>query len=497
MKNISDRISRNEIFKPWSGLLISFLCVLLLQLFVSFQPFDDAFITYRYARNISRGFGFVYNQGENVLGTTTPFFTLLLSLIAFITRPEYIPKASYFISIVADAVNVWLIFLLGKAIFKNKWIALLSSAVFLLQPFRINVSNGGMETSLFITSLLFTYYQYVLGERSLLTSFGAALTFLIRPDAVLALLPIYVDWFFHDWRTSLKAGLLTLFLVSPWLIWSTHYFGSPIPQSVLAKNITYKNPPGQALFFLFTFLGTGTQGPYSSPLVLLPIILFGLPVLTIGPGILVKHKSKGLTIALYPILYTVVMSIVNPSMIFSWYFVPLIPGILILIMGMIWYGLNVEKQTKLIISTVLSLMLILVPAYLLHQEPSSLISRAREESFWNACNQILDQDLEGKSVLAPDIGVIGWCLEDARILDPIGLVSPETLPYQEDLPSNQLVSLDLIIDQEPDYIVALDHFISPDFFDRVDLDKPYEIIYEENVLIAGDIHMIYIFQRDN
>ena len=62
---------------PWAGLLISLICIVLIQGSLSQQPFDDAFITYRYARNISNGLGFVYNYGEKVLGTTTPLFTLL------------------------------------------------------------------------------------------------------------------------------------------------------------------------------------------------------------------------------------------------------------------------------------------------------------------------------------------------------------------------------------------------------------------------------------
>ena len=33
---------------------------------------DDAYITYRYARNLADGAGFVYNPGERVLGTTPP-----------------------------------------------------------------------------------------------------------------------------------------------------------------------------------------------------------------------------------------------------------------------------------------------------------------------------------------------------------------------------------------------------------------------------------------
>jgi len=44
--------------------------------------YDDPFITYRYAANISRGLGFVYNPGERVLSTTAPLFAILLSLLS-------------------------------------------------------------------------------------------------------------------------------------------------------------------------------------------------------------------------------------------------------------------------------------------------------------------------------------------------------------------------------------------------------------------------------
>jgi hypothetical protein len=39
------------------------------------RTIDDAFITFRYARNIVHGVGFIYNAGERVLGTTTPLYT--------------------------------------------------------------------------------------------------------------------------------------------------------------------------------------------------------------------------------------------------------------------------------------------------------------------------------------------------------------------------------------------------------------------------------------
>lgn len=481
---------------PWAGLLISLICIVLIQGSLSQQPFDDAFITYRYARNISNGLGFVYNYGEKVLGTTTPLFTLLLSLISFIFQPEFLPRASFIISIIADTLNIWMIFRLSNSIFKDRGIAVLTSLVFLLQPFRLNVVSGGMETSLFITSLLFTYDRYIQGNRSLSTSIWAAVAFLIRPDAVIALIPIYVDWFFHDKRDFLKSVLIALLLISPWMIWSTYNFGSPIPNSVIAKSISYKNPPGHAALFLLTFIGTGTSGPYSSPFVLLPIILFGLPVLTIGSRVLLKHQSRAMVIGFYPILYTIVMILLNPSMIFSWYFIPLIPGMLILTMGLIWYGLKETRKIKLIIASALSLILLVVPAFLLNKQPSSLLSRAREAAFWDACSFLSNHDLIDKVVLAPDIGVLGWCLEEAKILDPIGLVSPETIGYNKDLPPKQLVSLKLIIDKQPDYIISLDHFINSNILENNDFQKSYELIYKTNVSIVDTNHFLYIFQRD-
>ena len=41
---------------------------------------DDPYITYRYARNLADGRGFIYNEGERVLGTTARLYAALLSV---------------------------------------------------------------------------------------------------------------------------------------------------------------------------------------------------------------------------------------------------------------------------------------------------------------------------------------------------------------------------------------------------------------------------------
>ena len=43
------------------------------------QTTDDAYITFKYVRNLASGLGLTYNPGEHVLGTTTPLYTLSLT----------------------------------------------------------------------------------------------------------------------------------------------------------------------------------------------------------------------------------------------------------------------------------------------------------------------------------------------------------------------------------------------------------------------------------
>ncbi len=44
---------------------------------------DDAYITFRYARNMAEGKGLVYNPGERIQGSSTPLFLMLLGGLGF------------------------------------------------------------------------------------------------------------------------------------------------------------------------------------------------------------------------------------------------------------------------------------------------------------------------------------------------------------------------------------------------------------------------------
>src|SRR5918912_119366 len=64
--------------KLW--LLVPAGAALMARLLTGPHPIDDAYITFRYARNLATGLGLVYNPGEWVLGTTAPGWAMLLGL---------------------------------------------------------------------------------------------------------------------------------------------------------------------------------------------------------------------------------------------------------------------------------------------------------------------------------------------------------------------------------------------------------------------------------
>src|SRR4030081_2329551 len=69
---------------------------------------DDAYITFRYARNLAEGLGLVYNPGEWVLGTTAPLWAVLLAGGYKLGFTD-LPWLATFIAAACDAATVALL----------------------------------------------------------------------------------------------------------------------------------------------------------------------------------------------------------------------------------------------------------------------------------------------------------------------------------------------------------------------------------------------------
>lgn len=448
-------IKKPDVILPIFGATV---CALL-QLHNGMRFFDDAYITFRYARNISLGQGFVYNLGERVLGTTTPLFTLILAGIAWIFSPRVITNASFYITLVSDVINVFLIFRICYSLFQDKILSFAIMSAFILNPLRLDVASGGMETSLFICLMLLTYATYLCHNKSTMTAVWASFSFLIRPDAIFFIFPLFLDWFIHDHFKAIKASILTILISTPWIIFAWVYFGNPIPNSILAKSISYGNlTPGHAAYFLFTFFSTWTLGIYNNILYLFPGLTINIFLSIIACLHIWKNHIRTWVIVVYPILYYAIMLSLNSPMSFAWYYPPLLPGLLILVISGFYFLIS-RLKLRTVFLFVFILLNILVPTWLMDLYPSFPILRNRESKFLDACQTIYPQVSTDDVILTPDIGVLGWCLEHSYILDSVGLVTPQSLPFIDTQTNQGIISQELVKQLHPDYVISLDQFL--------------------------------------
>ena len=208
--------------------------------------YDDPYITYRYAENLRRGLGFVYNPGERVLSTTTPLFALLLTLLGYLWSD--LPRLANLIGAFCLGLGGLALWDMARSLGKPwaGWTGLL-----LYPTFPLLLTTLGSETLLYLALCLGSFAFY-LRRRYLATALCTALAILTRPDGILVGLVWMGDYLVSALRQrpllssrSDRAVLRTLLpwcsvivlglLVLPWFLFAWAYFGSPLPATLAAK----------------------------------------------------------------------------------------------------------------------------------------------------------------------------------------------------------------------------------------------------------------------
>jgi len=509
-----------------------FLLAIAARLIPGPRTIDDSFITYRYARNILAGEGFVYNPGEQVLGTTTPLYTLtLVSLGALMGGTEAnFPLITLILNALSDGITALLLWRIGKHL--GYELAGLASALgWAIAPFSVTFAIGGLETSLYVLLLSATIYTHISNQPKL-TAFLAALSLLTRPDALILLGPLAFDRLISiiqqkrlatDWRSLITEALAFLLPAAVWFTFATLYFGSPIPHSILAKSLAYRLPETAALARLLQHYATPFLGH----------LLFGIPWIGVGMVIYPFFFAIGARTALktnrrlwpwilYPWLYFAVFVIANP-LIFRWYMTPPLPVyIFFILLGAENFFRRIIKSVDAAAQTmswlpkiqwILFPLLILFPLVLSFQgwtlKPDHGPQRPAPEMAWYKLEllysqaadilngKIADSTTSSPVLAAGDVGVLGF-YTPTLILDTVGLNSPQSLEYYPLDESNYIINYavppDLIFDQQPDYIILLEVYGRAGLFRDPRFDPQYELLHKIPTDIYGSNGML-IFGR--
>lgn len=439
------------------------------------RTIDDAFITFRYARNLVAGLGFVYNPGEHVLGTTTPLYTLLLAGLARLLGTGAYPDLALILNALLEGLSVVLLYRLGQATSGSRAFGAALGLLWAISPMGVTFAIGGMETSLVTFLLIATFYAYVVNHSRLAAAVGGLAT-LARPDALLAPALTLLDATWRRRRLPWVEACLWFAVVAPWLAFATWYFGSPLGQSIIAKSVAYHLPPAAALVNWLQVLSVPFFEHQAIPSYppLIGLIVY-MTLYLVGARDLVRRCPHSLPLVIYPAAYIAAFSLANP-LIFRWYWAPPLPFYFLGILAGVWALLRdalmpIRRAATPSVPAFAAIVLLFaglsLNAWTLHPDhgpdrPAPDMAFIRLEALYARAAQALKSNLrESQIVAAGDIGVLGYTT-DARILDTLGLVSPEASHYYPLPPTayvgNYAVAPALIAAERPDYVVILEAY---------------------------------------
>jgi arabinofuranosyltransferase len=485
-----------------------FILAIVVRLIPGPRTVDDAYITFRYSQNFLNGNGLVYNPGEAVLGTTTPLYALLLSLMAALfggSQAPY-PILALALNALADGLTCLLLVQLGRCLgYPRAGIA--TSLLWALAPMSVTFAIGGMETSVYILTLMGSLYMYST-HRPVLTALLAAFSLLTRPDALLAILPLLLARTITIAQSPRdRSSLLEILAFSgPLAIWglvSISSYGSPIPQSVSAKTIAYNLPGDAALIRLLQHFATPFQGNLLFGRYYIGFGLLVFPSLAIlGWRRVVRKKRDLWPLAIFPLVYFMVFSFANP-LIFRWYLTPPLPLFLLgLMIGLESVALDFKRITAFWIGTLFFLLLTL-NAWTLHPDhgpnrPAPEMAYIKlEELYIQAVKDLKPHLLPGSQIAAGDIGAVGY-FSQASILDMVGLISPITLEYfplpEESYVINYAIPTELILTLKPDFIIMLEVYGRRTLLLDPVFQRTYSLFREYPTDIYGSQAML-VFER--
>lgn len=229
---------------------------------------DDAFISFRYARNLLAGHGLVFNPGERVEGFTNLLWTLeLAAALRCGLRPEV---AAHVLSL---ACTVGVFALVGALAWRSgrrrgtPWILPLAVGLLAGSTSFAAWSTSGLETRQF-TFLVLAGMAALLGrDPAWYRRFGASLSFaaaaLTRPEGLLlfgcaGLWRLLVD--VRTGRPYLARGIVLLLpfvvVVVAQFAWRHSFYGEWLPNTYYAKHVRAW-PESGAIYFTAAALALG------------------------------------------------------------------------------------------------------------------------------------------------------------------------------------------------------------------------------------------------
>jgi arabinofuranosyltransferase len=209
---------------------------------------DDAFITFRYARNLLDGHGLVYNTGERVEGFSSPLHVLLVSAMGWFGLD--LVAVGRGLGLLAAGVITVLAGVWAARSLEFPWSipgAALAAGLVAANPSVAIWSLGGLETTVYAALILACPLPLFLGPAGSRAFVGssviAALATWTRPEGAVTFAALTVAFMTsrsvprRRRLTAIVAGALIFAgVVGIWIVFRVFYYGELLPNTYYVKS---------------------------------------------------------------------------------------------------------------------------------------------------------------------------------------------------------------------------------------------------------------------
>lgn len=490
----SPRASARDVLGTNAGRLCATLLLAAMAFSVWFHfaadvlPYDDAYITFRYADNVWAGRGPVYNPGERVFGSSSPLYCLWLVALRLPAGDGALPALAVRANIIFHLACVLGVAALTASFTARAAPALLAAALYAVEPRMLVISTGGMEAFLFVALVLWSLWALT-QQRFRTAMLLAGLSTLSRPEGLCVLFLGLLVWLFQDRKR--RFGVLACGF-APLLVWvagASLYYGTPVPHSILAKSAPLYplqawsalqsswRHTGEWLFPLGTATGQ-TARAWTGAILLIASVAGAVLV---GPARRARAWLPGAILVLFLAAY----ALGNPKL-FEWYLPHLHAAwFLTLVAGMTWFWHGISTRFRVSAPTgggtirpALSCLLVALAiptlgvarSFVAARSPDgSLLDgvktpmRLRTIAYQRAAEWLNEHSSSSTRIVSAEVGALGYHYRGVAI-DACALVSPAALAYlpvpvdRRFAPGVAPIPTDLVRDTEPDFVVTLPIF---------------------------------------
>jgi len=399
--------------RSFSYIVVCLLLVITFRGAFSVVASDDAFITFRYSENIASGKGFVYNEDQRILGTSTPLFALVLASLRLLGLDVVL--MSHVLSILFHFVISLLILLILKE--AGYYLAgVIASFCFALDT--LVLTAYGMETNLYISLFLLSFY-FLIKRKALPSVVFASLMTFCRADGSVWLLILFIIMLLRFREGLAKAIVTATAILLPWFSFSFFYFGSLLPHTVSVKILNVS-------FLHNSFIS-------AVPFYVKEFYSYFILIALLGVLISFKHREQLFLLFVFDFAYLTVFALLKAQH-SHWYFIPLVPSIYIFFARASEEFINAcfkleekpEHRTfgKVFLAIPAILVILFSAKTVLNLDKIGVADARSKASYYKKTGLWLNKNTpKGSKIMVGEIGIIGY-YSGREIVDMGGLVTP-------------------------------------------------------------------------